>query len=308
MSALSHQPPPFFNRGPSPLARLAFFGLLALALLFTDSRYKYLESMRHAVAIGLYPLERVATFPSEGINRVVEYFRSMHELENENERLRRELLAQAPLVQGYASLERENDAFRALGGIDRRRTGAAVFAEVLYGARDPFSQKVIIDKGAEAQIKPGQAVIDEAGVVGQVTRIFPWMSEVTLITDKDQAVPVKVRRSGIRSVLYGAGTGRPLELRFMAANADVQPGDVLVTSGIDGTYPPDLAVATVTTVERETGLMFARITCQAAAGVDRSRQLLVLASTDPFAVRPDVPEEKEPARKPGKGRRRGVER
>ena len=303
MSALSQQPPPFFHRGPSPLARLAFFGLLSLALLFTDNHYKYLESVREVVAIALHPLQRIAAFPGEAAERVADYFRSLQELEKENRRLQKELLTQAPMVQAYATLERENTALRALAQIERQGAGMGAFAEVLYGARDPFSQKVIIDKGAEHQIKAGQAVIDETGVVGQVTRVFPWMSEVTLITDKDQAVPVKVRRNGVRSVLYGAGTGRPLELRFMAANADVQPGDVLVTSGIDGTYPPDLAVAVVTAVERDTGLMFARINCQPAAGVDHSRQLLVLASAAPLAARPDMPAEKEPVRK-GKGKRR----
>jgi rod shape-determining protein MreC len=306
MSALSHQPPPFFNRGPSAFARLTFFGLISLALLFADSHYRYLESVRAVVAVALYPLQRLAAMPREGARYIGDYFSSLQDLQRENQSLQKKLLEQAPKVQGYVALEHENDALRTLAGMEREHPGFGTFAEVLYGARDPFSQKVVIDKGQDASLKPGQAVIDEAGVVGQVTRVYAWMSEVTLVSDKDQAVPVKIQRNGIRSVLYGAGTGRPLELRFMAANADVQPGDVLVTSGIDGTYPADLAVAVVTTVERDTGLMFARISCQPAAGVDRSRHLLVLAPPAAVAPRPDATAEKDVVRKSKK--RRGAER
>jgi rod shape-determining protein MreC len=131
------------------------------------------------------------------------------------------------------------------------------------------------------------------------------MAEVTLVTDKDHAVPVKVERSGVRSVLFGAGAGRAPELRFMSPNADIVEGDVLVTSGIDGTYPPGLAVARVATLERETGQMFARITTRPVAGVDRSEYLLVLGHAAALPARPEEPAESDTAKKSGKGRRRG---
>ena len=163
-----------------------------------------------------------------------------------------------------------------------------------------------VGKGVDAELHPGEAVIDAEGVVGQVTRVFPSMAEVTLVTDKDQAVPVKVQRSGVRSVLYGSGAGRLPELRFMAPSADIQVGDVLVTSGLDGTYPPGLAVAKVTTLDRETGQMFAHITCTPLAGVDRSEHLLVLAKSTAMPPRPEEPAESDAAKKPGKGRRKGA--
>jgi rod shape-determining protein MreC len=304
MTALNQEPPAFFHRGPSAGARLAFFGLLSLALLFADNRFKYLETTRHTLVAALYPLQRFAVLPRGATAQIGEYFRSLKDLQTDNARLQQQLLAQAPAVQAYVSLERENATLRQLMKIERERSGQTVLAEMLYGPRDPFRQKIIVDKGEDAQIKPGQAVIDQLGVIGQVTRVYPWMSEVTLITDKEQTTPVRVRRSGVRSVLYGAGAGQPLELRFMAGNADVQPGDVLVTSGIDGTYPPDLAVALVTAVERETGSLFARIQCQPAAGVDRSRQVLVVAPPAPIAARPDAPAETSAARAPGSGKRR----
>ncbi|CAG0987126.1 Cell shape-determining protein MreC [Burkholderiales bacterium] len=304
MPAYAHEPPPFFRRGPSPLARFAFFGLLSLVLLVTDSRFAYLEAMRGFVGSALLPLQSVATWPGEAAERIGDYFASQRGLQGENEALQRQLLAQAQAVQGHEDLVRENARLRALLQVRERYGGSSVPAEVLYGGRDPFRQKLVIGFPSSTQIKAGQAVIDETGVIGQVTRSFHGMAEVTLLTDKDHAVPVKVRRSGLRSVLYGAGAGRAPELRFMAANADIQPGDVLVTSGIDGVYPPDLAVAAVTSVERETGLMFARIVCQPLAGVDRSRQVLILEPLAALPERPEAESETEARKKGARARRR----
>ena len=137
-----------------------------------------------------------------------------------------------------------------------------------YGARDPFSHKVFIDKGSQEGIAAGEAVVDDRGVIGQVTRVFPLQSEVTLISDKDQPVPVQVVRNGLRAVVFGAGEGL-LELRFLSANADVQNGDVLVTSGLDGVFLPGLPVAKVVRVERDNVYAFARVLCQPAGGVDQ---------------------------------------
>src|ERR1700675_807387 len=245
MRHISIEPPPFFHRGPSPLTRLAFFGLLSLALLFADTRYRYLENVRQAVAIVLYPVQRAVLLPGEALAYVGAYFASQRTLASDSAAARQQLLAQAPAVQGFSLLDEENAQLRALLKMAARFPGAATAAEVLYSSRDPFSQKLFIDKGEVVGVQLGQAVIDEIGVVGQVTRVFPYMSEVTLVTDKDYAVPVKVERSGLRSVMYGAGTGRLPELRFLSpnTNAEIQPADRLVTSGTDGTYPAGIAVA-----------------------------------------------------------------
>lgn len=304
MRHISVEPPPFFHRGPSPLARLAFFCLLSLALLFADTRYRYLENIRQVVVIALYPLLRAVQLPGEALAYAGAYFSAQRTLAGDNRTLKQELLTQAPLVQGYPLLEQENARLRALAKVETRFHGAATAAEVLYSGRDPFTQKVFVDKGDAAGVFPGQAVIDDVGVVGQVTRVFPYMAEVTLVTDKDHAVPVKVERSGVRSVMYGAGTGRLPELRFLSPNAEIQPGDRLVTSGIDGTYPAGLAVALVASVERETGQMFARVTCKPLAGVDVSTQVLILGQAAVLPARPEEPAEADAPRK-GRGRRRG---
>jgi rod shape-determining protein MreC len=304
MHHISIEPPPFFHRGPSPLTRLAFFGLLSLALLFADTRYRYLENVRQAVAIALYPVQRAVLLPGEAFEYVGAYFASQRTLASDNAAARQQLLAQAPAVQGFPLLDQENAQLRGLLKMAARFPGAATAAEVLYSSRDPFSQKLFIDKGEVVGVQLGQAVIDEIGVVGQVTRVFPYMAEVTLVTDKDHAVPVKVERSGLRSVMYGAGTGRLPELRFLSPNAEIQPGDRLVTSGIDGTYPAGLAVALVTSVERETGQVFARVTCKPLAGVERDGQVLILSRAAVSLSRPDEPAEADAPRK-GRGRRRG---
>src|SRR5215470_18274247 len=304
MRHITVEPPPFFHHGPSPLARLAFFGLLSLALLFADTRYRYLENIRQVVAVVLYPLVRAAQLPGEALAYVGSYFTSQSRLASENAALRSQLIAQAPAAQGYPLLEQENARLRALTRVEARFPGSAIAAEVLYTGRDPFTQKVFVNRGESAGVLPGQAVIDELGVVGQVTRVFPQMSEVTLLTDKDHAVPVKVERSGVRSVMYGAGTGRLPELRFLSPNAEIQPGDRLVTSGIDGTYPAGLAVAQVVSVERETGQMFARVTCRPLAGVEKSSLVLVLGQAAVNAPRPEEPAETDAPRK-GRGKRRG---
>jgi rod shape-determining protein MreC len=299
------EPPPFFRRGPSPLARLAFFGLISIALLFVDTRYHYLEGIRMVAATILYPLQRAAQLPGAMLAGVGDYFTSLHALSEDNAKLTRQSAEHAAAAQAFASTQLENARLRAL--LDARTHYAAVAkaVEVLYTGRDPFAQKLFVDKGADADIRPGEAVIDAEGVVGQVTRVYPNMAEVTLVTDKDHAVPVKVERSGVRSVLYGAGAGRAPELRFMAPSADIQVGDVLVTSGLDGTYPPGLAVARVATLERETGQIFARIACAPIAGVDRSEHLLVLGQGAAALPRPEEPALSDTTKKAGKGKRRG---
>ena len=300
------EPPAFFPRGPSPIARLAFFGLVSIALLFVDTRFHYLEGIRHAVAIALYPFQRAAQLPGEALSAVGSYFASLRTLNEDNVALKRLLVERSATAQAYPSAQQENARLRALLDLGTRYGAAATAVEVLYTSRDPFAQKLFVGKGPDADLQPGEAVIDADGVVGQVTRVFPHMAEVTLVTDKDHAVPVKVQRSGVRSVLYGAGAGHAPELRFMAPSTDIQVGDVLVTSGLDGTYPSGLAVARVATLERETGQIFARITCMPLAGVDRSDYLLVLGRSAAAQLRPEEPTESDSAKKVGKGKRRGA--
>ncbi len=299
---MDSSPPPFFNRGPAPLVRLTFFGLLAILIMVLDARFGYAEPLRQALSVVIYPLQRVALAPIEAADAVVDYFRTRSSLERENAQLHERALKEAKDLLSLQTLAGENDHLRALLDARGRSSRKATMAEILYAGRDPFSRKVIVDKGSRGGIRAGQAVMDEIGVVGQVTRVYPLVSEVTLVTDKDQAIPVRVVRNGLRAVVFGAGDGQTLELRFMASNADIQNGDVLVTSGLDGTYPEGLPVATVTRIERDASYIFAKISCTPSAGTNRSRQVLVLSEEENNA--PPPPEATTPAdQPPGKPRR-----
>ena len=304
MHHVSADPPPFFHRGPSPVARLAFVAVVSIALMFADTRFKYLEGIRQVAAAALYPAQRAVQMPGEALAWVGAYFASKRALEDENADLKRELVDRTQAAQEANRLRDENASLRALLEMGKRYASGAIAADVLYTGRDPFTQKLFVNRGTDAGIQAGNAVIDELGVVGQVTRVFPSMAEVTLITDKDQAVPVRVERNGVRSVVFGTGAGRAPELRFMAPNADIKAGDKLLTSGIDGTYPAGLAVAIIDKIDRETGQMFARIVVKPLAGADRSLHLLVLSQGAVNPPRPEEPNDGDVTKKGrGKGRR-----
>jgi rod shape-determining protein MreC len=306
MFSLPAETPDFFHRGPSPATRLVFFALLSIALLFVDTRYRYLEQVRQVVAVALHPLQRVVGWPGEAFAAVAEYFGSKRALADENTALKARLAEVGAAAQGLATTRAENERLKALLDIRSRFGGTALAVQVLYTGRDAFTQKLVIDKGREAGVVPGAAVVDAEGVVGQVTRAFPYMAEVTLVTDKDHVIPVKIERGGARAVMAGAGAGRAPELRFMPPSADVRVGDLLVTSGLDGTYPPGLAVARVAGIERDTGQIFARIALTPVAGVDRSEQLLVLGPSAELPARPDEPASADGEKKAAKSRlRRG---
>ncbi|HEY6043755.1 MAG TPA: rod shape-determining protein MreC, partial [Nitrosospira sp.] len=218
-------------------------------------------------------------------------------LVEENEHLKQQHLADSGQLQRLRALEAENAQLRKLLQTAQRIEGQAAMAEILHVPRDPFNRKVMLDKGSQGGIQPGQVVVDDAGVVGQITRTYPWMSEVTLITDKDHSVPVQVVRNGLRSVISGTGKEGALELRYVAVNTDIQEGDLLATSGIDGVYPPGLPVAVVSKIERNSAYVFARVTCTPAGGVGYNRQLLILALLTPIVEVPAEVLEVKPEKK-----------
>lgn len=284
---MEYSPPPLFKQGASARAKVVFFSLIALILLVADSRMRSLTSIRQFVGTVLYPLQVVALLPRDAAYVVGDYFTSLSVLEKENRKLKQQQVANAQTLQQVQQLSAENDQLRRLLAANERLPVKSVMSEILYDARDAFTRKIVLDRGSQQGVKPGQPVIDDVGVVGQVTRVFPFTSEVTLLTDKDQAIPVQVVRSGLRSVAYGQGHSGVLDLRFMPTNVDIKSGDTLVTSGIDGVYPAGLAVAKVSNIESKSSDAFARITCQPLAGIDRNRQLLILLTETQLPPRPE---------------------
>jgi len=285
---MEHTPPPFFKRGPAPLVRLFFFASLSLALLVLDARFRYAEGLRSVLALAAYPLQRAATAPVDFLRTVGDYFSTQAQLFEDNATLRAKNLALSQAAQRYETAEAEAAQLRRLIGAAEKLEVKSIPAEILYAGRDPYSHKIFINLGERQGVKPGSPVADEAGVVGQVTRVHPLVSEVTLITDQDHVVPVQVVRNGLRAIAFGGGPSGMLELRFTAGNAEIQNGDRLVTSGIDGIYPAGLPVATVVRIERDAEHSFARVICRPTAGVDRGRFVLVLSDE---TARPPRPEE-----------------
>ncbi len=303
LGTLDRSPPPFFKQGPSALSKLMVFSALALFLMVADSRFKVTQPVRAAAATVLYPIQWLAMRPVMGARLAAEYFESLKSAQAAEESARRKLAQQSQRANQVEQLSLENTRLRRLLQLRERIGTPALAAEVLYDAADPYSRKVIIDKGMAHGIEAGSPVIDESGVLGQVTRVLPLISEVTLVTDRDQAIPVLNARTGARTVAYGDPSGQPgsLELRFMASNADVREGDLLTTSGVDAVYPPGLPVARVAKIERRVDTAFARIACAPVALVEGARHVMVLAPiAAQVAARPDAQPSVLPARKGGR--------
>jgi rod shape-determining protein MreC len=297
---VEYSAPPFFKTGPTPLARLLIFSALSFAFLVADSRFSYLDSLRQVAAVVVYPLQRIAAAPASIARRVGDFFTTHGSLREENSRLKRETFENDVLLLELKALQAENEQLRLLLAARERLKIKLAAAEVLYAARDPFSRKIVIDRGSQQDVRPGQPVVDDRGLVGQVTRAYPWLSEVTLVTDKGQFVPVQNVRNGLRAVISGTGSDGVLELRFIALNADYQSGDELVTSGIDGVYPAGLPVARVASIERSPEQVFARITCAPLGGVANHAHLFVVTGSRELPPPPPVEKKQARGKKPRK--------
>ncbi len=294
---------PFFNRGPSAVVRLVFFSLLSLFLMIVDARYQHLELARTTLSVPIHALQRLATLPVDLWQQAGAYLVIQGSLVRDHAQLLQQHTVDAAQLQQLQVLQAENEHLRSLLNVQQKAAYPMQLAEIVYVERDISQRKLLLDKGAQAGVLTGQVVMDDIGIVGQVTRVYPWLSEVTLITDKDHAVPIQVLRNGLRAVVFGSGDTGELALRYMPISSDIQEGDVLVTSGIDGTYPPGLPVAKVIRIERDPAYPFARVQCVPIAGVDRQRQLLILSGLPQLPERPQAVEE-VPGDQPKKGERR----
>lgn len=278
LGTLDRTPPPFFRQGASALSKLMVFSALALFLMVADARFKLTQPLRVAVAALLYPVQWLVMRPVQWAQGGAQYFESLQAAQAAEAAARQQLSRQAQRANQVEQLALENARLRQLLDLRQRITTPSQVAQVLYDAADPYTRKLVIDKGATQGISAGSPVLDEAGVLGQVTRVYPSVSEVTLVTDRDQAIPVLNTRTGARAVAFGDSGAHAgaLELRFMAANADVQAGDLLTTSGVDAVYPPGLPVARVEKVERRSDSAFARIYCTPLALTAAALHVMVL--------------------------------
>jgi rod shape-determining protein MreC len=303
LGTFDRTPPPFFRQGPSALTKLAFFSALALFLMVADTRFEFAKPVRAGLATALLPVQRMLNVPVQLWQGGADYLRGLSGALASEKAAQAQLALQAETAARADRLERENERLRALLEMRPMLQVRSLAAEVLYEAADPFSRKVFIDRGATQGVVLGAPVLGPDGVLGQVTRVFPLSAQVTLLIDKDAAIPVLNARTLARSAAFGGVGGDAMELRYMAANADVQVGDKLLTSGVDGVYPPGLSVARVVAVERRAESGFARILLAPNASADGVRHVLVL---EPLALQ--LPPREAPApekpEKPAKAGRR----
>jgi rod shape-determining protein MreC len=300
LGTIDRTPPPFFRQGYSAFTKLIFFTALSVFMMVADTRMQVVAPVRSAIAAALAPVQRALLVPVDLVLGGSDYLQGLTRALANEDVARRKLVEQAERAQSAERLAAENKELRGLLELKPSITVRSQAAQVMYEAADPFSRKVYIDRGLTQGLMLGSPVITEAGVIGQVTRVYPLSSEVTLLTDRDAAIPLLNTRTQQRAAAFGGvAQGSAMELRFVAANADVKAGDLLHTSGVDGIYPAGLAVATVAQVERQAEGGFARITLTPMAKVDGVRHVLVL---EPLKAQLPAPPAPEPAASaPGKG-------
>lgn len=278
LGTLDRSPPPFFKQGPSALSKLMVFSALALFLMVADLRFRVAQPIRAALATALYPVQWLALQPVHAVQGSSGYFTALNKAQASEDDARKKLALLSLRAGQVEQLTLENTRLRKLLDLREQHAITGMAAEVLYDAPDPYTRKVIIDKGLAQGVALGSPVVDESGVLGQVTRVHPLVSEVTLVIDRELAIPVLNARTGARSVAYGEPTvsGGGLELRFMGSNSDVKQGDLLTTSGVDGVYPPGLPVARIERIERRAESAFARIYCTPQALVAAALHVMVV--------------------------------
>jgi len=285
---LERTPPPFFRQGPSAFTRLAFYAALSLLLMAMDARWHLVSPLRRVIATVIEPAVQIARAPGLALGAMAGYFESLREAQQDADAQRKANVQLALKAELASQLQSENASLRALLKLKRSVPIHSIAAEIVAQASDPFSRKLFIDRGSLAGVTLGSPVIDETGLLGQVTQVDLISSQVTLVTDRDSAVPVEVARDGQRGILAGDAdaTAGGMELRWQASDTDVRVGDILVTSGLDGIYPAGLAVARVTEVQRRPDAAFARVLCAPLAHVNGGRHVLVLKPLAPLAMAP----------------------
>jgi rod shape-determining protein MreC len=304
LGTLERTPPPFFRQGYSAFTKLIFFTALSIFLMVADTRMSIVAPLRSGIAAALAPVQRALLVPVDMVVGGSEYFRGQARALAAEDAARRLLVQQAEKALSADRLAAENKELRGLLGLQPALAVRSQAAQVMYEAADPFSRKIYIDRGMAQGLVAGAPVITEAGVIGQVTRVYPLSAEVTLLTDRDAAIPLLNTRTQQRAAAFGGlAQGSAMELRFVAAAADIKEGDLLHTSGVDGVYPAGLPVATIKTIERQAEGGFARITLAPVAAVDGVRHVLVLEPLRTQLPPPPpaaVPEPVKPATKAAK--------
>jgi rod shape-determining protein MreC len=273
-----------FTEQAALTARLMLYGLMAVVLMAMDQRGQYVPRFRSLANYLVEPVYYAVEWPVRALRGVFGYFQSAQALRRENDQLQKQLLQQEGSLQRLDWMAEENARLRALVDGASGQEFEFQFAELVEVDLDPFSHRVIIDRGADRGVEVGQAVLDGAGVMGQVEEVHFHTSTVRLISDPNHALPVQINRTGLRGVAFGTGTTARLDLPSVPREADVRDGDLIVTSGLGGRFPGGYPVATVALIDRQEGQTFARVEATPLAALDRGREVLLIKPL-PAAVR-----------------------
>jgi len=300
---LDRSPPALFKQGVTAFVKLLICAGLSFFLMTVDGTLRIGEPIRLGLATALYPVQWALGQPIVALTWLKQYLEDVNTLKTRQTQLEADLLRVAETAQQAHYLAIENQQLRELLQLRATQQNPSVVARIIGETPDPYQHRVRLDKGTADGIVAGSAGIDAMGVFGQVTRAYLLNSEVTLVTDRRHATPVMNTRTGQRSVLFGSKSGRgdSLELRYVDSNADIQVGDVLSTSGIDGVYPAGLPVAVVTDLPSYDDNNYATIQCQPLARLQQVLDVLVVAPTVSVApMTPNAPEPSPPGAAPTK--------
>jgi rod shape-determining protein MreC len=273
-----------FARRLGPTARLLIWLLVGVSFVVIDIRYQALGGLRSGFSLLLQPVREAMRAPTDVAAELGGFFTRHRLLQKERDALQLERAQLLVSVNAAKELARENTELRTLLRLQSRPGQQVVHAALLYQGRDWFAQRITLDQGAAAGLRNGLPVVDAAGLVGQVNRVYPGSSDVTLVSSPEQLTPVFVERTGQRGLAAGSGEGQ-MELRYMPAQTDIRPGDRLLTSGIDHVYPAGIPVARINRVSRSQASPYLRVECLPLAGIDRSRAVLVLIA-EPQVTQP----------------------
>ncbi len=297
MSSHESDPRPLLLGGPALGLRLLVLAAMAAGLMVADHRQHRLAAIRDAVATLAYPIQWAISTPVQAFDAMRKSLATKTNVEAENVKLASDNLVLRLKLLRFDSLEQENQRLRAARESSARAVQRTLVAEILRVDLDPFRQRVLVNKGTRAGVFRGQAVIDASGIFGQVTRAGPYSAEIILISDPEHAIPVQVNRTGARSIALGTGRSGLLSLPYLPQNTDVIVGDLLVSSGLGGVYPPGYPVAKVTAVERDPGQPLLAVEAEPLAGLDRVPEVL-LVWFDSAIVEPEPEAEPEAAAQP----------
>lgn len=269
-----------FKQGPAAELRLFVLVVLAVVLLVVDSRWQVLEPARRAVSVAIYPFQRIVLAPRDLYEHISSWKTAASKARSEKEALQRQRVELAQLSTHAAQLLTENEQLRRLLNVSDTIKQQSIAVQVLYEPNSRLNQHLIFNKGTNSGIQSGMPVIDEGGVVGQIVRVTPFTSEAALLTDDKVSIPVQVLRNGLRLIAFGGHVTDKMEVRYLTANVDVEPGDTLVTSGIGGLFPAGLPVAKIDTVEHDVASGFTRAVATPLSHPERYRHFLVLRLID----------------------------